>query len=213
MAAFIPLSQVLVFLSFILLSSSFLIYVDPGHEACFFENLKVGDKIGLAFEVGEGGRLDIDFSLKGPNNRILHETKREKSGTYTFVAEAPGKHIYCFDNKMSIRAGKTVTFQVNVVGSEQGTQEPGTSSQNPELDSEIQQLAAAVRSMKDNQQYLRVRERAHRDSTFSLFLFLLFVFCFFFSFSIFSMFIFLPNVFNYFSLRFLFIAFFFKSNS
>lgn len=92
--------------------SGFVITLDANEDSCFFEHLSTGDKMGVTFEVGVGGRLDIDFRITSPGGRTLHEGLREKANTYSFIAEQPGPYTYCFSNKMSVRAKKTVTFTV-----------------------------------------------------------------------------------------------------
>ena len=44
--------------------------VDAHAEECFFDKVKTGTKMGLMFEVAEGGFLDIDVRIegKGKNN-------------------------------------------------------------------------------------------------------------------------------------------------
>ena len=39
--------------------------VDAHAEECFFDKVKTGTKMGLMFEVAEGGFLDIDVRIEG----------------------------------------------------------------------------------------------------------------------------------------------------
>ena len=45
--------------------SAFYITVDAHAEECFFERATTGTKMGLIYEVVEGGFYDIDISVKG----------------------------------------------------------------------------------------------------------------------------------------------------
>ena len=45
--------------------SAFYITVDAHAEECFIENAKIGTKMGLIYEVVEGGFYDIDITVKG----------------------------------------------------------------------------------------------------------------------------------------------------
>lgn len=56
---------------------------------------------GLSFEIAEGGFLDIDVIILGPDGNVIHKAERESSGIYTFSAPTAGKYTYCFSNKMS----------------------------------------------------------------------------------------------------------------
>ena len=49
------------------LVSSYFITVDAHAEECFFDKVKMGTKMGLMFEVAEGGFLDIDVRIEGPD--------------------------------------------------------------------------------------------------------------------------------------------------
>jgi len=104
--------------------SGFVIQLEANDESCFYEDLMNNDKMGVTFEVGTGGNLDIDFRITGPGGRNVYEGLREKSNTYTFLAEESGRYTYCFSNKMSIRAKKTVTFSAVAVDHTQPTEVP-----------------------------------------------------------------------------------------
>ena len=42
---------------------SFAINVDAHEKECFFDDVKAGTKMGLTFQVADGGFLDIDVSV------------------------------------------------------------------------------------------------------------------------------------------------------
>lgn len=44
-------------------TASYFIHVDANEEQCFFDRLTSGTKMGLMFEVAEGGFLDIDVKV------------------------------------------------------------------------------------------------------------------------------------------------------
>lgn len=122
----------------------FALKLPAGTERCFYEVLEKDQKMGVTFEVGSGGHLDIDFKVRGlpgafafssaahasnvrcaqifePTGRVLFAGNRESSETYTFVAELAGRYEYCFSNEMSSVTEKGITFSV-VADSASGSQ-------------------------------------------------------------------------------------------
>ena len=41
--------------------------IDANEEDCYYDRVKSGTKMGLIFEVSEGGALDIDVKIEGKN--------------------------------------------------------------------------------------------------------------------------------------------------
>ena len=62
----------------------FLLQVDAHAEECFFDKVKMGTKMGLMFEVAEGGFLDIDVRIEGPDGKVVHQVKHKLS-TYFLI--------------------------------------------------------------------------------------------------------------------------------
>jgi hypothetical protein len=62
--------------------------------------------IGLTFEVIEGGFLDIDVRVLGPDQEEIITRERESNGKITFAAAKTGAYVYCFSNKMSTMTPK-----------------------------------------------------------------------------------------------------------
>ena len=75
--------------------------MDAHAEECFFDKVKMGTKMGLMFEVAEGGFLDIDVRIEGPDGKVVHQGERESNGKYTFAAHMDGVYKYCFSNQVS----------------------------------------------------------------------------------------------------------------
>lgn len=70
--------------------------------------------IGLTFEVIEGGFLDIDVRVTGPDGEEVISRERESNGKITFAAAKTGAYTYCFSNKMSTMTPKGVMFSMDV---------------------------------------------------------------------------------------------------
>ncbi|PIC22622.1 hypothetical protein B9Z55_016608 [Caenorhabditis nigoni] len=147
-------------------AASYFIHVDANEEQCFFDRLTSGTKMGLMFEVAEGGFLDIDVKITGPDNKEIYKGERESSGKFTFAAHMDGIYTYCFGNKMSTMTPKAVMFTVEITEPHQ--QAPGAAASqdaadNAKLEEMVRELSSALMSVKHEQEYMEVRERVHRN--------------------------------------------------
>ena len=61
-------------------SEAYFITVDAHAEECFFDKVKSGTKMGLMFEVAEGGFLDIDVRIVGPDGKTIHQVYSVTAG-------------------------------------------------------------------------------------------------------------------------------------
>ncbi|KAJ2965058.1 hypothetical protein NQZ79_g121 [Umbelopsis isabellina] len=122
----------------------------------------------LLLQVGDGGNLDIDFwtlmvirfsQISDPAERVIKSGIRESTGTHEVVANLKGRYTYCFSNRMSSVSDKSVSFNVHDV------QKQGADSVNIDpLEREIRELAESMSAVKDEQEYIVIRERQHRDT-------------------------------------------------
>ncbi|GLB33538.1 putative emp24/gp25L/p24 family/GOLD protein [Lyophyllum shimeji] len=141
-----------------LLLSAHLIEVPAGHKECFFEDLHKNDKMTVTYQVGGGGHLDIDFWLTDPEERVLAKQIRQSTGSVSITAEKDGRHELCFSNQMSAVTDKMVSFNVHGV-----IYVSGDDIVAP-VEREIRSLASGLLAVKDEQEYIVVRERTHRNT-------------------------------------------------
>lgn len=153
-------------LALVALSEGYFIHIDANEEQCFFDRVTSGTKLGLMFEVAEGGFLDIDVKIVGPDSKEIYKGERESSGKYTFAAHMDGVYTYCFGNQMSTMTPKAVMFTVEI--QEPSAQVPGAAesadaAENQKLEEMVRELSSALTSVKHEQEYMEVRERVHRS--------------------------------------------------
>lgn len=82
-------------------SEAYFLVIDAHAEECFFDRVQAGAKLGLTFEVAEGGFLDIDVTITGPDQKVIHREERVSNGKYTFAAHMDGDYTYCFSNQVN----------------------------------------------------------------------------------------------------------------
>ncbi|KAH7916123.1 emp24/gp25L/p24 family/GOLD-domain-containing protein [Hygrophoropsis aurantiaca] len=140
------------------LVSAHMIEIPASKKECFFEDLHEHDQMTVTYQVGEGGHLDIDFWLTDPDETALAKHFKQSTGSVSITAEADGRYEYCFSNQMSAIADKWVSF--NVHGIIYMTDDDVVAP----VEREIRSLAIGLTSVKDEQEYITVRERRHRDT-------------------------------------------------
>ncbi|KFD57524.1 hypothetical protein M514_01627 [Trichuris suis] len=143
--------------------NALFVSVDANEEQCFFERVTSGTKMNFMFEVAEGGFLDIDVKIVGPDSKQVYKGERESSGKFTFSAHMDGVYTYCFGNKMSTMTPKIVMFTMNVLSPHSTGTPPaeGNEEQN-KLTEMVNELKAGLISVKHEQEYMEIRQRIHR---------------------------------------------------
>ena len=131
----LALVQALVICLLVNSSYQFFITIDAHAEDCFFDRAVANAKIGVMFEVVEGGFLDIDVKITGPDGKVIYTGERETNGKYHFSTHMDGVYKYCFSNKMSTMTPKIVMFSVDVQdpsapAPEDKNESPGTLEQS-----------------------------------------------------------------------------------
>lgn len=120
---------------------------------------------GLMFEIAEGGFLDIDVRIVGPDGKVIYQGEQESSGKYTFAAHTPGVYTYCFSNQKSTMTPKVVMFNMDISETPKQTtgadgavegQEGGDAANHGKLDDMIRELSTSLSGVKREQEYMQV---------------------------------------------------------
>lgn len=97
--------------------------------------------------------------ITNPNGQ--HETfqRAVSNGDYSFEAKHDGKYVYCFGNEHWGASSKEVSFNVHGIVYISEADQP----QDP-LELEVRKLSELLELVKDEQSYIVVRERTHRNT-------------------------------------------------
>mmetsp|Transcript_39741 Transcript_39741/g.94194 ORF Transcript_39741/g.94194 Transcript_39741/m.94194 type:complete len:199 (+) Transcript_39741:102-698(+) len=144
-------------------ASALTFNVDPSKEECLFEDIQSGTKVSGSFQVSTGGFLDIDCKVSGPDDRAIYSVKKETEGRFTYIAHETGVYRFCFSNVMSTVTPKTVSFTL-VVGEPNKSQVAKSEHVTP-LEKSVLALSEGLAQIQAEQEYMRMRERAHRNTS------------------------------------------------
>jgi len=137
----------------------------PHARECFHETIRSGDKMTVSYQVGDragggsSGDLDIEFWVQAPNGQYVEHQPKASSGDHSFTANTDGKYVYCFSNEGSGMSTKEVSFNVHgiiYVAEEEHEGDP--------LEREVRLMGELLRQVKDEQEYIILRERTHRNT-------------------------------------------------
>jgi hypothetical protein len=113
--------------------------------------------------------------LTDPKGNVLSSQHKQPTGTFAFTAKDDGRFTYCFSNEMSSVSPKTLrsvlVSPLNDADDDPSFNVHGVLYIEDEghiapVEHEIRQLSAALEGVKDEQEYIVVRERVHRNSSF-----------------------------------------------
>ncbi|KAI1278810.1 Transmembrane emp24 domain-containing protein [Halotydeus destructor] len=146
-------------------SLAYYMTIDAHAEECYFDRVTTGTKMGLTFEVIDGGFYDIDVKITGPDGKAIHSEERASSGKYTFAAHMDGVYTYCFGNKMSTMTPKAVMFSMDIGEAPKAGADAaaGDGTDHNKLEEQIKELSASLTAVKHEQEYMTVRDRIHRS--------------------------------------------------
>ncbi|CEI64764.1 hypothetical protein FVEN_g3268 [Fusarium venenatum] len=137
----------------------------PAHgRECFHESLHKDDTMTVTFQVGDrefgsAGNLDIDFWITNPTGQYETNEKSISNGDYSFTAKHDGKYLYCFGNEAWGANTKEVSFNVHGIVYVSEHEMP-----SDPLDREVRKLSDLLAQVKDEQEYIVIRERTHRNT-------------------------------------------------
>ena len=101
----------------------------------------------------------LTSQIQQPSGQYQVHQKSVSSGDYTFEAGHDGKHTYCFSNEHWSANSKEVSFNVHGVVYVSESDTP-----SDPLEAEVKKLSEVLAQVKDEQAYIVIRERTHRNT-------------------------------------------------
>jgi len=146
--------------------NGFTFSVDATKEECFFETLQKGAPASIMFQVVQGGFLDVDIEIKAPDGKVIYNAERQTEGKYNFASHMDGLHSFCFVNRMSTLTPKVVSMILDIPNAQDQDKSSLAKQEHiTPLETAILQLSEGLNSVMNEQGYMRMRERAHRNTS------------------------------------------------
>eukprot|EP00123_Amoebidium_parasiticum_P022122 comp8039_c1_seq1/m.3543 comp8039_c1_seq1/g.3543 ORF comp8039_c1_seq1/g.3543 comp8039_c1_seq1/m.3543 type:complete len:200 (-) comp8039_c1_seq1:77-676(-) len=142
---------------------SHMVTVDANDELCFFEELHAGQPLGVTYQVTEGGFLDIDVQIKGPDGNVIHEIARSTEDTAAIKATKDGRHQICFSNQMSTMTPKELMFSINSLNQPEAPAEANTAEEHKQINNMVHDLSNKMYTVREENAYMAMREISHRQ--------------------------------------------------
>ncbi|KAG9354999.1 hypothetical protein AGOR_G00047940 [Albula goreensis] len=132
-------------------------------KQCFYEDITIGTKCTLEFQVVTGGHYDVDCRLEDADGTVLYKEMKKQYDSFTFTAAKNGTYKFCFSNEFSTFTHKTVYFDFQV-----GEDPPLFPNENrvtalTQMESACVSIHEALKSVIDYQTHFRLREAQGRS--------------------------------------------------
>ncbi|KAI9862460.1 MAG: p24 complex component [Trichoglossum hirsutum] len=161
---FLPSVALLALSGFLGAASAHNIQMGSHARECFHEQLHKDDKMTVTFQVGDrefggSGNMEVDFWVTDPSGGYTIHQQAISTGDHSFTAPLDGKYVYCFSNEHSSVSSKEVSFNVHGI-----VYVPESDAPSDPLEAEVRQLSELLTQVKDEQSYIILRERTHRNT-------------------------------------------------
>ncbi|KAI5300881.1 p24 complex component [Ascosphaera pollenicola] len=100
-----------------------------------------------------------DDQVEDSNGIAQYSKSSISSDEYSFTAQRDGKYVYCFGNEAWSSNTKEVSFNVHGI-----VYVPESEIEKDPLEVEVHRLSDELEQVKDEQAYIIIRERMHRNT-------------------------------------------------
>jgi len=152
---------------------SFILKASRENPECFYDEISAGVRVTTFFQVKQEA-YKIGFEVKAMDGKIMFSEEGKSEGKNNFNTRSHGTYSFCFWNPSKfLDSPREVTFLLDkfVQRSRKGQKEAEENSGpaleehiNP-LEEEINHLYEGIVAVIEEQQYMKVREKTHRDTS------------------------------------------------
>ncbi|KAG5437611.1 hypothetical protein PCANB_000648 [Pneumocystis canis] len=131
------------------------------NNECFYEDLEKEDQIVITYQAGsENGAEDslyINFIIFNPEEKPIINIQHSNFHEYSLNADSSGKYKFCFSNEVLSGPEIELFFNVHRIKYKHNTKNV------IDFNTEVTLLSEILRDVKDEQEYIKAREKAHRN--------------------------------------------------
>eukprot|EP00158_Paraphelidium_tribonemae_P003020 Partr_v1_DN25840_c1_g1_i2_m2526 putative transmembrane emp24 domain trafficking protein 2 len=143
------------------LGMAFTVEIQPSEKMCLHESMLKGEKLLLGYQVQDGPDYEIEYTMENARQVIVDKQPRSIGYEKNYEVESDGRMTYCFQNLHTGYPSKLLSFYV--FKDDVASVNKAKSSKEP-LEKELEQLKTGLRAIREEQQYIIVRERVHRNT-------------------------------------------------
>lgn len=152
--------EFLFFLLLIPFTLQYSIILKHGSHECFYEELKKDEKLVISYQTSSMDDTDqalyISFVIWDPKEKTLEEIRDLPFKEYSLKAKEDGKYKYCFSNEILSGIDIELFFNIHHLKNKRNIKNAA------DFNNEIAFLNGILMDVRDEQEYLKVREKTHR---------------------------------------------------
>lgn len=156
---------------------TFTVKLARGTSECFYDYIHEGAFLEIEYQVIEGGDLDINFIVTGPQDTAVVMQPHSKEGLHGIDIKITGEYEICLDNTFSRMTDKLVFFDLIIEDDSGETEEPedvvpyqlsreavGMDLSVKDIKAKLDSISKKLTKVVSTQNYFQARESRHRHT-------------------------------------------------
>ncbi|XP_062326806.1 transmembrane emp24 domain-containing protein 3 [Osmerus eperlanus] len=145
----------------IFVCSTELTFELPDNEKqCFYEELEIGVRFDIDFQVIAGGNYDVDCFVTDPLSNVLYQDRKKQYDSFSHTTTMKGVYKVCFSNEFSTFSHKIVYLDFRA-GDERPFL-PNKATALTQMESACLSIHEILKVVSDSQKWYRLREAHDR---------------------------------------------------